>query len=146
MIELTLPFPPSLNAMYRTGLKNACAKCRDPRTGARPFLYPSTEYQSYQGSIQSALERLAGGAAWPRIIQPRLVAVTANVYRPRRAGDLDNYFKALLDALSGQLYDDDSQIVELHAYRHEDKDRPRVQLVVSDVTPPAPKPPQGSLL
>lgn len=142
-INLTLPFPPSLNAMYRSGLKNACARCRKE---AIPISYPSDEYQAYQVRIQGALERAAGGGGWPRIIKPGLVAVTANLYRPRRAGDLDNYFKALLDALSGQLYDDDSQIIELHAYRHDDKDRPRVQLVVTDVTPAAPLPPQGSLL
>lgn len=29
--------------------------------------------------------------------------------------DLDNYEKAVMDALNGQLWDDDSQVVELHA-------------------------------
>jgi Holliday junction resolvase RusA-like endonuclease len=67
--------------------------------------------------------------------------VSLNLYRPRAAGDLDNYFKGLLDCLSGAAgYEDDSQIAELHAYRHESKERPRAELIITDLSK------QGSLL
>jgi Holliday junction resolvase RusA-like endonuclease len=134
-LDLVLPYPPSLNALYRTLIKGTGKQ-------ARAMPVKSAEYRGYEQQIFSALERRFGGAG-PRIIAPRLVAVTANVYRPRAIGDLDNTFKALLDCLSGKVYEDDGQIVELHAYRHDSKERPRVELVVSEV---APFTRQGSLL
>lgn len=62
---------------------------------------------------------------------PGDVSFTMNVYRPRRAGDLDNYLKLVWDALSGAAWHDDAQVSELHAYRYEDKERPRVEVWVS---------------
>jgi Holliday junction resolvase RusA-like endonuclease len=32
-------------------------------------------------------------------------------------GDVDNYVKSLLDGLNGVAYDDDKQVVNLHAYK-----------------------------
>lgn len=32
-------------------------------------------------------------------------------------GDLDNYFKAVADALQGVLYENDKQIIEAHVYK-----------------------------
>lgn len=133
-IDLTLPFPPSLNAMYRSGLKGACAKCRKE---AIPFTYLSDAAESYRTMVMGHLERLGR----PLILKPADIALTANFYRPRAAGDLDNYFKGLLDCLTGHAgYEDDSQISELHAYRHESKERPRVELIIADISK------QGSML
>lgn len=63
------------------------------------------------------------------------VAVYVHVYRARKVGDLDNANKVLLDALCGVAYQDDAQIVELHAYRHDDKANPRVEVEVRSVQP-----------
>jgi len=60
------------------------------------------------------------------------VAVYVHVYRARKAGDLDNANKVLLDALCGIAYQDDAQIVELHSWRHDDKDNPRVEVEVQE--------------
>ena len=59
---------------------------------------------------------------------PGDVAIRFRVFRARRAGDLDNYEKVLLDALKGILYDDDLAVVEIHAIRDDDKHNPRVML------------------
>jgi Holliday junction resolvase RusA-like endonuclease len=59
------------------------------------------------------------------------VAVTLRVYRPRKSGDLDGRIKIVLDALQGVAYRDDSQVVALHAYRFDDKARPRVEVEVA---------------
>jgi len=48
----------------------------------------------------------------------------------RRKHDIDN-IKVLLDALSGIVWDDDGQIVDLHIRKHYDKEQPRVELEVS---------------
>ena len=47
----------------------------------------------------------------------------------RRKHDLDN-IKALLDACTGILWEDDGQIVELHLSKGYDKERPRVEMTV----------------
>ena len=61
------------------------------------------------------------------------VAVRVHVYRARKVGDLDNFAKVTLDALQGIAYQDDAQIVELHSWRHDDKDNPRVEVEVMEV-------------
>ena len=49
--------------------------------------------------------------------------VTLHFYKNVKAtgktyGDIDNLVKAVLDALNGIMWEDDSQITELHAYKH----------------------------
>ena len=61
------------------------------------------------------------------------VVVSMDYYRPRRTGDLDNNFKCLLDCLQGAAYLNDSQIVEIHARRFDDKLNPRVEVTVNSV-------------
>ncbi len=48
------------------------------------------------------------------------LAVTVELYPPdERRRDLDNCFKGLLDALQySNIFIDDSQIVEIHAFKH----------------------------
>lgn len=55
---------------------------------------------------------------------------TIRLFRPRRVGDVDGPIKQILDAVQGHAYANDSQIVELHVYRGDDKHRPRVELEI----------------
>ena len=57
-------------------------------------------------------------------------ALTVRVYRARRAGDLDNFVKGISDALNGIAWEDDSSVVELHAFMSDDSARPRVEVEV----------------
>lgn len=59
------------------------------------------------------------------------VSVNFTVFRPRHKGDLDNYNKVMFDALQGLAYYNDSQIVEIHSYRKDDKENPRVEILIS---------------
>lgn len=59
------------------------------------------------------------------------LSVTIYFYRPRKSGDLDNLLKVLIDSLTGIIYQDDSQIVEIHAFRFEDKLKPRAEIMIS---------------
>ncbi len=61
------------------------------------------------------------------------VAVTLHVYRERKAGDLDNRVKLTLDSLNGHAWGDDAQVVEIHAYRHDDAANPRVEVEIRTV-------------
>lgn len=64
------------------------------------------------------------------------LSVTLKWYRAIRAGDLDNRAKCCLDSLQGVLYVNDSQIIELHMYRYEDPERPRVEVEITRLDEP----------
>lgn len=110
-MRLTLPFPPSGNRYFRN-VNGRMVRSRE-----------ANDYKAQVGWLCNA----AG-------VQPLTgdVCVSVDVYRPRKAGDLDNALKCLLDSLQGWAYLDDKQIVEIHAMRHEGKDDPRVEVVVTE--------------
>lgn len=107
--KFRVPYPPSANRYWR-------------HTNGR--IYRSSEASDYIGDVafEAARQRV-------QCITGR-VAVSLRIYRPLRSGDLDNRLKVLLDALSGIAYDDDADIVELHAYRLDDKHDPRVEIKI----------------
>ena len=105
MIELQLPFPPSVNAMWRT-----------PRSGplaGRTML--SKDGRKYREAVQQALVLQCVAL---RGIADR-VAVEIEARMPdRRKRDLDNLPKAVLDALThAGLWADDEQIDDLRVWR-----------------------------
>ena len=108
-IHLTLPYPPSANVYWRMG---------------KGHMHRSTAANRYKLDV-GKICNLVGAAP----IQGDIM-VTLDVYRPRRSGDLDNRVKCLLDAMQEHLYQDDSQIVEIHAKRYDDKRNPRVEVVI----------------
>ena len=97
-MELELPFPPSVNHLWR-------------RVGNRTIV--SREGRSYRTAVRRVL--LARGV---RPIEGRL-AVEIDVHPPdRRRRDLDNIQKALLDSMAhGGAYADDAQIDRLTVIR-----------------------------
>jgi Holliday junction resolvase RusA-like endonuclease len=56
----------------------------------------------------------------------------------KRKADLDNFNKLSLDALTGIVYTDDSQIHSLHIERAYDKVNPRIEIEI--VAPPTSRP------
>ncbi len=107
MISLVLPYPPSANRYWRHVGRNVVV---------------SAEAKAYrilvkQHCLLSGVKPIRGD-----------VSASIMVYRPRKIGDLDNTQKVLLDALCGAAYDDDRQIVELHAWRRDSKEDPRVEV------------------
>lgn len=111
MTRLILPPPPSANRYWRKW---------------RGRMVVSDEARTYKeecGWIAKALrvEPIAGP-----------VSLRMAVYRPAKRGDLDNAIKVVLDSLNGILYEDDSQIVEIHALRYDDKHKPRVEIEVKE--------------
>ncbi len=111
-----LPYPPSVNHMYR-------------RSGNRVVLSP--EVRAWRERAHWYL-RVAGVA-----LLEGPVAVTVIAYRPRRRGDIDNLAKAVLDALNGFAFGDDGQVVLLTMSRYDDARNPRVLVRVSSVGPEA---------
>lgn len=58
------------------------------------------------------------------------IVIVLRVFRPAKRGDLDNSFKVPLDVLKGYAYNDDKQIIEIHGYRYDDKDNPRLEVTI----------------
>ena len=100
MIELELPFPPSVNHYYR-------------RVGARTLI--SREGRRFREKVCALLAVVGGGP------MKGPLRMEIEVYPPdRRRRDIDNVQKALLDALEhGGMYRDDSQITDLRIRRCE---------------------------
>lgn len=121
-MRITLPYPPSANRYWRT-------------FRGRSVL--SAEAKAYKKQVAAILT----AAGWTPAEGP--VAYTANIYRPLKSGDLDNRLKVLGDALTGFAWVDDKQVVELHAYRHDDKANPRVEMEIVALAdgPPRNSPP-----
>jgi crossover junction endodeoxyribonuclease RusA len=111
---LTLPVPPSANRYWRH-FRGRTVLSKD-----------AVQYKEQVGWAARAagLEPLAGE-----------ISVTLHWYRSRKSGDLDNKIKCLLDSLQGHAYLNDSQIIAIHAYRHDsDKRNPRVEVTVETTT------------
>lgn len=116
-ITLHLPYPPPTNNLYFSFVTKDKRVIRIPTDRAKQF----------KAEVALMCRRLD--------VQPFIgeVKATLDVYRPRRVGDLDGTFKAVFDALKGFAFNDDKQIVEIYAKRHDDKERPRVEITIEAV-------------
>ncbi|MFW8627667.1 RusA family crossover junction endodeoxyribonuclease [Deinococcus sp. ME38] len=106
-ITLLLPFPPSMNSIWRSGIKHTAGK---PEIRVRL----STRARMYRHAVAQA----CADQGHPTAPVGRL-AVTIDVHAPdHRKRDLDNLNKALMDALThARVWHDDSLIDELHLHR-----------------------------
>lgn len=51
----------------------------------------------------------------------------------KRKADIDNFNKLIFDAMTGIVYEDDSQIVELNIKKSYDKEAPRIELDIKEL-------------
>jgi Holliday junction resolvase RusA-like endonuclease len=110
-VMLSLPVPPSANRWWR-------------RSGARMHISPEArEYKEMVALKCAGVTPLEGE-----------VRVLIRWYRAQKSGDLDKRIGVLLDALQGTAYANDKDVAAIHAERHEDKDNPRVEVVVTRYT------------
>ena len=115
-MKLTLRFPPYNNRFYRN-------------FGGRMVM--SKEGRDYKAAT------LALAQMRKLVPLEGFVKVEITAYRPRKAGDLDGIFKCVLDALQGVAYANDKQIIEIHAFRRDDKHNPRVEIEITPQELPA---------
>lgn len=100
-VHIELPFPVTVNSYYgqtKRGIKYITKRGKLFR----------------EGVLQACLEQNAFGLSLPDRLQVDII-----LYPPdRRTRDLDNYMKALLDALThAKVWVDDEQIDDLHPQR-----------------------------
>lgn len=113
-IELVLPWPPSANQMYR-------------HVGAKVLI--SERGRKYRLEVAEVLAR----AGSPRL--KGALSLTLLVFPPdNRRRDLDGLPKNLQDSLMlARLFEDDSQIVELHVLKRANTPGGRVLAVVEEI-------------
>lgn len=113
MIRLTLPWPPSTNRIWR-------------HVGSRVLI--SREGRAYRQSVA-----LCVAQARVQGFGRRKVRVCVDAFMPdARRRDIDNLWKAAGDSLqAARLFDDDSQIVDLHIRTAGmDREAPRLEVTV----------------
>jgi crossover junction endodeoxyribonuclease RusA len=118
-VKLTLPYPPSANAYWRA---------------VNGRVLKSEEARRYQNGVRMRWLTTKPPEA-PLKPPGGPVVVSVVVFRPQRRGDLDNVLKVLLDSLKGIAFEDDSQVVELHALRFDDKANPRAEVTIEALPP-----------
>lgn len=114
-MKFTLPLPPRTNTYWRSIV-----------IGGRVRVLLSSEARRYKANMHALWH-----AQTPRLDKlTGPLSVSVRVFRERRAGDVDGRIKPLLDVLQGLAYENDSQIVELHAFNDHDKHSPRIEVEV----------------
>jgi len=109
-LRLVLPEPISSNRYWRN---------------FRGRIVKSKEARDYQELVKIRA-RLQGAK-----VMEGPVKLTIHWYRGRRSGDLSNRCKVVEDSLQGVVFQNDSQVTELHMYRYEDKGHPRIEVEVA---------------
>lgn len=115
--SFVFPYPPSVNEIYKPVPTRKGTMTLRLSAKGREF----KERIGWEAKKQGA-QLLTGN-----------LCVTYRLYRPQKSGDLENRLKAMADALQGIAYKDDKQIVEIHAYRFDDKDNPRIEVDLREV-------------
>lgn len=125
-MKLTLPFPPSVNTYWR-------APNKGPLKGRHMVSASGRKYQSETcAAVIEQLRRLPKPSTAP-------AAVDIILYPPdKRIRDLDNYNKALFDALThAGVWEDDSQVKRMVVEWGPVIPRGRVEITITKYRPTA---------
>lgn len=129
VVHLELPQPPSANAYWRLMRRGKTGGGRIVRTA------DADAYREAVWLLTSRYRTRDAGGQLHALFQTEPLALTVKWYRRHRRGDLDNSLKVLLDSLQHSVYTNDSQIVELHAYRIDGDESVVGGRVLVDVVP-----------
>jgi Holliday junction resolvase RusA-like endonuclease len=103
--------------------------------GGRPITheYGDPRSKAYEAKVRDTALYAARTQSWKMPDAKVRLGVVVRVWRERRAGDLDNFVKQALDAMTkaGNVWVDDRYVVALSAGMGVDKARPRMEIEVS---------------
>ena len=124
MIELTLPYPPSVNHYKRLG--------RLTRTKSGKIYQPRVNTDLTKQYFWKVLMRMRTEGI--KSFHGATISAEVDVYPPdKRKRDLDGILKVLLDAMQhGGLYDDDNQISRLVVTRMDIIDQGQIIVRISE--------------
>ena len=104
-------------------------KSKSDRVNVRGVTPPRT--RAYKERAALCATAAVSRAGWA-FAEGEYYSVTITVYRTHfgKSGDIDNYAKAVLDAMNGIVFDDDRYVRKLVAALLQDRENPRVEVVV----------------
>jgi Holliday junction resolvase RusA-like endonuclease len=73
----------------------------------------SEEGRQFKAHMKAHLENMSA----VKMVKGTVTVSVVFSFKDKRRRDTDNYLKSTLDCLTGVLYEDDSCITELHAYK-----------------------------
>ncbi len=114
-LTLTLPLPPSVNAMYRYGNGRA---------------YKTDAAKAWAQEVGYVARSACKRQNW-KCAKGRKVRLTLKAFWPdARRRDMNNLHKALCDALEHIVYDNDRYVLITDEDYRVDRQRPRIEVVV----------------
>lgn len=113
----------------------------DPIPAARPrfsghgHCYQPKRNMEYRDRVQAAALVAMNGKA-PMTGEISAVVKLYRRYKPsaRNYGDADNLLKGILDGMNSIVFCDDSQVVRCVVEKYQDKENPRAEIIVSEVS------------
>lgn len=114
------------NIMKTLTLKTKPIPVNQRNTVIRGKVFLSKIYRETKEALQWEVQSQHKG-------EPQEGDVTLNImfyYGDKRKRDIDAYLKILLDAMSGIVYGDDSQVTEMHLFKEVDIANPRTVIQV----------------
>ena len=97
-------------------------------TGRFPRMYMSDIGKSIKEDYQLQLK-----SQWKKKPLKKELSVTIRLYfKQNRKHDVDNFNKIILDSLTGIVWEDDSQIMEILIQKYLDKDDPRAEIDITE--------------
>lgn len=91
-------------------------------------------YLSKEGSDLRESYQWQARSQWKKKPTEKEVAIDIRLmFRSHVRHDIDNYGKILLDALTGIVWEDDSQIQSMSVSKWMDKENPRIEVVVNEL-------------
>ncbi len=125
-IALTLPIPPSVNHQYATvnGRRLLSAKGRAYKELVGQQILVALAQSSHRGTLRRTLS------------QASLSLSIHFFFASALRRDTDGGLKIAQDALCEGLGLNDNRVVETHLYKYQDRDNPRMEILLS-VVPPA---------
>ena len=125
-IALTLPVPPSVNHQYATanGRRLLSAKGRAFKELVGQQILVALAQSPHRGTLRRTLS------------QASLSLSVQFFFASALRRDTDGGLKIAQDALCEGLGLNDNRVVETHLYKHQDRDNPRMEILLS-VSPPA---------
>jgi crossover junction endodeoxyribonuclease RusA len=114
-MKITLPYPPSVNHYWRAF-----------RMGKSIRFYVSDEAKKYRRAVGELLSEI------DMILGPLNVRIEAYPPDRKKHRDIDNILKGLLDSMEhAGVFENDSQIVDLHVVKRDPAPPGRVEVTVT---------------
>ncbi len=112
----------------------------EPKSTSHIYKYTSFGGKGVRGYMSSQGKDLKDSYAWQakalyrgKPFNSALHISCTLFFGTKRKADIDNFNKLWLDALTGILWEDDSQIQELNIRKDYDKERPRIELSIKEI-------------